>query len=206
MMNSARMLRAELPVQRKSSLNFGFTGSILAAGFFTDGLIDPAGAFFDFRQTDEVGAKLFVGCHAVLKTLQVGFQFVRKTLWEAVNDPCSLAGRLHHLSLAEVGEMLGNLYLGELKDVLKMANAQRPVRQKMDDAKAVGVAEALVNLNEVHVRNIYTFLYIRKSLYFDLPKSNGRIRCCFRDAFPIPPLRGGDGRWRSWSRSLRRSI
>jgi hypothetical protein len=123
MMNSARMLRAELPVQRKSNLNFGFVGSILAAGFLADGLVDPAGAFLDPGQSAQVVAKEFVGGNAVLKALEIGLQFVGWLCREAVDDPGAFACGLDHLTLPQVGEVLGDLRLGNLENVLKMTDA-----------------------------------------------------------------------------------
>jgi hypothetical protein len=54
--------------------------------------------------------------------------------------------------LAKIRKMLRNLCLLDSKDFLKMAYAERPVREHVNDAQPGHVTEALVNLNQFHTR------------------------------------------------------
>lgn len=160
------MLRAEFPVHRKSNLNFGFVGSIsLAAGFLAEGVLDPARAFFHGSETLEVIAKEFVGSDTVLKALEIGFEFPRRSGREAIDDPRTLTGGLDHFPLPEVGQVLRDLGLRELQDILKMADAQRTFRQQIDNSQADGLAEALIDLDQFHCDHICVNTNIRQHEY-----------------------------------------
>jgi RNA polymerase sigma-70 factor (ECF subfamily) len=86
--------------------------------------------------------------------------------------------------------VLGNLGLRKLKDFLKMADAQRPVGQQVNNSKPCRITKALVNLNQIHPSKmsgceIFVNSYIWFDLYFrrrifppDMRKSellNGRV-------------------------------
>lgn len=144
-MNSAKMLRAELPVQRKRSLNFGFVGSILAAGFLGYGAFDPVGACLHLGEPGEIFTEKLVGGYAVLEALEIGLQLSRRRRREAVDDPGALAGRLDHVALAKIGEVLRDLGLRELQHILEMAHTQRPLGQQIHDPEPDRFAEALVD-------------------------------------------------------------
>ena len=159
------MLRAELPVQRKSNLKRGWAEFILAAGFLADGVVDPAGAFFDLGEAAEIVAEELVGGDAVLEALEVGFQLGRRAGGKAIDDPSAFAGGLDHAALAQVGEMLGDLGLRKLEDILEVANAKRALGEQIDKAKPDGLAEALVDLDELHRLNICAYKYICKDEY-----------------------------------------
>lgn len=45
--------------------------------------------------------------------------------------------------------MLRNLYLRLTENVLEMTNAERRLREQMQDAKPGSIAKALVDLNEI---------------------------------------------------------
>lgn len=47
--------------------------------------------------------------------------------------------------------MLRNLDLRLTENVLKMTDAQRRPRKKMEDAQPRAIAEALIDLDEVHI-------------------------------------------------------
>ena len=50
--------------------------------------------------------------------------------------------------------MLGNLGLRNAQNFLEMADAKRTFGKQMDDPQPRGIAEALVNLDQLHGRNI----------------------------------------------------
>ena len=55
-----------------------------------------------------------------------------------------------YLSVAQLGEVLGNLHLRLLKNLLKMADTEFPVLQQVQDAQARLIAQALIDLNQAH--------------------------------------------------------
>jgi hypothetical protein len=56
--------------------------------------------------------------------------------------------------------MLGNFRLGQIEHALKVTDAERPMRQEVDDPEPGCIAEALVDLDEFHGAE-----YIRKFEY-----------------------------------------
>jgi hypothetical protein len=62
----------------------------------------------------------------------------------------------NHASGPQVGEVFGYFDLRFAKDVLEMTDAQRRLHQQMQDAKPGPVAEALINANEIHCRQLTT--------------------------------------------------
>jgi len=66
---------------------------------------------------------------------------------------------------SQVSEVLGHLGLRNLQNVLEMADAQRAVVQQVDDAQPRCIAEALVNLDEVHGRQYgLTTIYVNSNI------------------------------------------
>lgn len=61
-----------------------------------------------------------------------------------------MPGALNHSPLAKIGEVLRDLGLRDAQNFLEVANTERTARQQMDDPQSRGVAEALVNLNQLH--------------------------------------------------------
>jgi hypothetical protein len=121
---------------------------------------NPLDALFDFSESLEVVAKSFIGLSAILETLEIGFQFGRKLGRQAVNYPSAAAGRLDHFPFPQVGKMLGHLCLRQFQNILKVADAERTIREQMNDAKPGCIAEALVNLDEFHEREPVQRRYI----------------------------------------------
>jgi hypothetical protein len=58
-----------------------------------------------------------------------------------------MATGFHHPVFLHSRQMLGNLSLRPTKNFLKVANAEGPLRKKVQNAKARFVTEALVYLN-----------------------------------------------------------
>ena len=54
--------------------------------------------------------------------------------------------------LAEIGEVLGNFHLRRVQDFLEMTNAERPLRQQVQDPQSRFIAEAFVNVQQFHAR------------------------------------------------------
>jgi hypothetical protein len=86
--------------------------------------------------------------NAVLKAAELKVEFVRTFSGQTVDDPLSTAFGFDHAMLAEIGEVLGDGDLIEAEDGLKMADAELPVRQQVENAKTGLVAKTFVYLNQ----------------------------------------------------------
>ena len=133
--------------------------------------INPSAISSHLLKNLEISTEPLVGRRTVLKAFEIGFQLERRLRGKAINHPCPVPGALDHALFAEVGEMLGNLGLRKAQNFLEMADAKRTLCQQMDDSQPRGIAETLVNLNQLHARNIATVdifvnLYIRLSVCF----------------------------------------
>jgi len=93
-----------------------------------------------------------MGLHAVLKAAQLPIQFRRGLVGKPVNHPFLMALRDDQAVGPQIGEVLGNGDLGHFQNILKVADTKRPSRQKMKNAKAGFIAEAAINLQELHIR------------------------------------------------------
>lgn len=89
----------------------------------------------------------------------MSLQFRRTAGGKTVDNPSTVTPAFDHSVLAKVGEMLGNPRLADLQNFLKMAHAERPPSQEIDDPEASRVAKALVDLNQFHV-GIYSCMRI----------------------------------------------
>lgn len=108
------------------------------------------------RQLFEVRAKNRVRADAILQALQVPDQLGSPQFGQRVNDPVSAPGRLDHPAAAEVSQVLGHLHLWFREDLLKVANAQRPLRQQMEQTQTRPIAEAFVDLDQIHAVDLAT--------------------------------------------------
>ena len=153
--NSAKMLRAEFPVHRNKILN-----CFISAALGFEGFGDPPRFLFHLLEALKVCAESLVRLRAVLEALQVGLEFGCPVRGQAVNHPVGMPSCLHHSVLTKVGELLGNFYLGGLKDALEVTHAERPVRQEVNDAQPGCLAKALVDLDKFHVGNMSRSVYM----------------------------------------------
>jgi len=87
---------------------------------------------------------------AILQALEIAFQFRRRFTRQRINHPVLVALHLHHSAVAKVSEVLGNFRLRLAEDRLEMADAERRAGQQIQDPKPGPVAEALVDVNEIH--------------------------------------------------------
>lgn len=87
---------------------------------------------------------------AILKAAELEIEFSRADLREAVDHPLLVAGGGDEFFAAEVSEMFGDGDLGKIQDVLKIADAERSLGEEMQDAQPGFVAEAFVDLEQIH--------------------------------------------------------
>jgi hypothetical protein len=92
---------------------------------------------------------------AVLEAPKVGIELGRPFGGEAVDDPIAFAPSLDKSADPQVGQVLRDLHLALLQHCLKMADAQRSGIEEIEDSEPGPVAQALVDLDEFHVRRIY---------------------------------------------------
>ncbi len=103
-----------------------------------------------FSQPLQIRSKLRLALHAILQTFQVCLQLRGAVPRQRVNHPVTAALGLHQSARSEIGEMLGNLHLRFPEDFLEVADAERALGKEMEDPQPRPVAEALINLEEVH--------------------------------------------------------
>ena len=65
------------------------------------------------------------------------------------------AGMARDFSWAEPARRYADLYLRLAQDFLEMADAQRTLRQHVQQAQPRGIAEAFIDLNQLHAETIY---------------------------------------------------
>ena len=163
------MLCGKLPVHRNRILWRGllaFMGLTVAGAFVLQGFTNPSAISSHLRQSLEVGAKPLVSGSAVLETFEIGFQLQRGPRWKAINPPCSMASALDHSLFTEIGEMLGNFGLRKAKDLLKVTDTKRTACQQMDDPQPGGIAETLINRDQLHaLQYIHIHVYMSIDIF-----------------------------------------
>jgi hypothetical protein len=129
----------------------GLTGgrALCVEGFF-----NPPAAGLHFLAFLQIITKLLVSLRAILKAPQIGFKFDRRFGGETVDHPGAVPCALDEAVLSQVSEMLGNLGLRKLKDLLKVADAQRPLGEQLNDTEASRIAETLINLDHPPMREV----------------------------------------------------
>jgi hypothetical protein len=88
-----------------------------------EGFFNPPAAGLHFLAFPEVAAKPLVSLRAILKTLEIGFEFDGRFGGKTINHPGAVPRAVDEAVLSQVSEVLGNLGLRKFKDFLKMANA-----------------------------------------------------------------------------------
>ena len=86
----------------------------------------------------------------VLKAIQIGLEFDGRFGGKTIDHPGAVPRALDEAVLSQVSEVLGNLGLRKLKDLLKVADAQRPLGEEVNDAEASRITETLIDLDQIH--------------------------------------------------------
>ena len=97
--------------------------------------------------------------HAVLEAPQVGIEFAGTFGGESIDDPIALALHFDQPACPQVGQVLRHLDLRLAQRRLEVAHAKRPRQEQMQDPQPRPVAQALVDLHQVHAKQ-YTYLGI----------------------------------------------
>ena len=123
---------------------------------------DPVALALEFFQVFEVLAKNRLGLDTVLQTPKLEVEGSVGFLGQTINHPLAVTLRGDHFMSPQVSEVLGNRHLVQAKNCLKMANAKRTVGKEMQNPQTRFVAEAFVNLDQLHTRQrIYPKWYIQ---------------------------------------------
>ena len=148
------MLRAELPVHRNRIVKralFGLIRVLAVTGTFVfPGPHRSITISSHLRQSPEIGTEPLVSGRTVLEAFEISFQIRRGLGRKAINPPCSVASASDHSLLTEISEMLGNFGLRKAKDFLEVTDTKRTACQQMDDPQPGGIAETLVNRDQLH--------------------------------------------------------
>jgi hypothetical protein len=85
-----------------------------------------------------------------LQAREVPLQLTGRFADQSINPPVALATNLNKSMALKVTKVLGYFNLGLPENFLKMADAQRTLRQKMQDAQPGDITHALVNADQLH--------------------------------------------------------
>jgi hypothetical protein len=139
----------------------------VASAFVFESFIDPAAVRSHLFEGLEIGAEALIGQCTILEALEIGFELPGWLGRKTVNHPGPVPRAFHQAMLAKMGELLGNLRLGDIEDFLEMADAKRTARKQMHDPQARGIAETLINPDQLHAENHGALQYIRQSIYME---------------------------------------
>ena len=117
-----------------------------------DGLLDPFTFAAEFFEAFQVVAKDGVRLHAVLQATQLKVQFGGWFVREPVNHPFFVAPGDDEAIGPQVGQMFGDDHLGQVKNILKVAHAERPLGQQVQNAEACFIAETAEDLHQLHIQ------------------------------------------------------
>jgi len=90
---------------------------------------------------------------ARLQATDVSYQFLGSTLGQSVNDPLLISPSLCEALLSQIGQLLAHHHLRKTKTLLNMANAQRTAGEQVYDPQPGRIAQAPVNLLQLHIQN-----------------------------------------------------
>jgi hypothetical protein len=109
----------------------------------------PAGEVGAF-EASEVFLELRVFAGAVLEAAEIGGELGRGFFGEVVNHPLALALDFDEAAGTEISEVFGDFHLRLAEDVLEVADAERALREEVEEAQAGDVAKAFVDADEFH--------------------------------------------------------
>jgi len=90
---------------------------------------------------------------ARLQATDVSYQFLGSTLGQSVNDPLLISPSLCEALLSQIAQLLAHHHLRKTKTLLNMANAQRTAGEQVYDPQPGRIAQAPVNLLQLHIQN-----------------------------------------------------
>ena len=109
----------------------------------------------DRAQLFQILAETLVRNRTILQAREMAREFGGGFLRQRVDHPRPLAPVFDHPPLTEIREMLRHPRLRDPQHRLQMAHAQRAARQELDDPQTRLIAQAFVDSNKGHARNIF---------------------------------------------------
>ncbi len=130
--------------------------------------------------------QIFSEANLLMKTILEAFQILReegiRVLGQGIDHPLGSALGLDDAEVFHVTELFGNFDLVGLEDLHKVANTEWTSTKEVQNAQALDVAQAFVDINYLHM-NVYAL----KCIFLQ-----GEIRGFFEKLF-FQPLRLGWG-------------
>ena len=83
--------------------------------------------------------------NAILKAFEIGLQLRGSIRRQRIDHPILMPLRIQNSLRLQIAQVLGDLDLSRIEQPLKMADAQRPLREKIHDAKPGLIAKAFVD-------------------------------------------------------------
>jgi hypothetical protein len=120
---------------------------------FVERRLRLAAIFLDRPELFQVAYENAIGLNAILKTLEIVLQLGCPFFRQRIDHPILVTFDFHHPAVAQVAEVLGNFNLRLAQDGLEMADAQRRAGEQTQDPQPRPVAEALINVNQIHRRS-----------------------------------------------------
>jgi hypothetical protein len=96
---------------------------------------------------------------AVLEAFEVFLEERVFRFRDAINHPLRNALALDHPEILHVAELLGDFHLIGIKDLHEVADTERPILKKIQDAEALLVAQTLVDVDDFHA-SVYAHSWI----------------------------------------------
>src|SRR3954470_25009500 len=108
----------------------------------------------EFLQPLEVAAEDRMLVQAILQAGQVRLELTRRLRRQFIDHPITRPLDLDQPPRAEIGEMLRDLHLRLAQDLLKVADAERTLRERVQEPQPRAVTQAFVNLQQLHAESI----------------------------------------------------
>jgi hypothetical protein len=86
----------------------------------------------------------------ILQALKIGLEDRIRRFGKVAYRPVAATLRLKRPRITQRLEVARDLGLGNLENLSQMTNAKRPFHQEIEDAQAGGVAEAVIDINQIH--------------------------------------------------------
>ncbi|MCS1410021.1 MAG: hypothetical protein M2R45_03209 [Verrucomicrobia subdivision 3 bacterium] len=103
----------------------------------------------------------------VLETLQTFNQPRIEFLWKPINIPICTPIVSDQTVLPEIPKVLGEFYLGLLKNLLQVTDAGEAVLQQMHNPKPGRITQTFVNRNDLHSSNTLITEYFVNGISFE---------------------------------------
>jgi hypothetical protein len=105
-----------------------------------------------------------LGLETILQAAQLEIEFAIGGSRKRINHPLFVPMRLNHPRSAKICQMLRHRHLRQLQSILEMTDTERPLLQQVENAQAREIAQAAVDLDQLHKdtdASIFSIGYMR---------------------------------------------